>query len=860
MILTLTNFRCYKKVTFEFPDNGTILLWGTSGIGKTTIFKAINFVLYDNESKVITYGEKKCEVILQYKQYTITRRKNPSYFLFKNTETNTSYDGETAQHKIKEIFGDNFELTGYMTQKHSDKFFLMNNNERASFLQSLSIKDFDIENLRKKVKEAIRNRKDKLNSKSTERRLIQEQCKKFNIDDNTELVKPELKLDTKGLSFDDFIKEEESKMEKFKKQIKDKRQKLEDKTKELHQQEKLIETISSKQNLLTHFETRLNDLTKELNSINIPDEEEIEELQDENKNYENIIKLIRLKTLFKHAKDEYDSMIDIESKKIKEQLDTLTKNIEECNKYLLSDEQRKQFNKQIEINNKLSTLLKDIKSSDIVEYNTNIKILLENIDNEINDLDNIEFDTDLYDKINEMKIQLGKEEELYKNIVKMMKEGETHRHNCPKCKTGLMIHNNTIKEHNINIEELKKEKEEKEQQIKLIKTNIKLENDRLKELQAQANEAKQKHTKLIEYKERLEEYKTIELIDTKDIKQKLEQDISYSTKLSMYKKEFEKVDKIKTLKPDVLPPHLAKKRDNLLKAKREYEELKEDVTDYRPVPVEEYEQLILDNYTKINNIEKAKKQVTKLEKEIFTVETNIKECKEFIQNTQTEDIIKINKEIEEVKEGIEKIENNIEKMQKRDDKIKKYQKEIETYTQKYELLNHYNEIKNEESICVRALAKAEEFIKIIGEAESLSLSQTIQNINEELEEFISAFFGDNFTVSLTTFKQTKDGDKKAMIDIQIIKDGEVVPLDGLSGGEYDRVSLAFFLAFNKSSKCNIILLDECLASLHPELVEEIVEMIKERMHNKLVMFTLHQANTGIFDEVIDVCKYRCFHG
>jgi isochorismate synthase EntC len=155
--------------------------------------------------------------------------------------------------------------------------------------------------------------------------------------------------------------------------------------------------------------------------------------------------------------------------------------------------------------------------------------------------------------------------------------------------------------------------------------------------------------------------------------------------------------------------------------------------------------------------------------------------------------------------------------------------------------------------------KSEEFIKIITEAESLSLSQTIQNINEELEEFISAFFGDNFTVSLTTFKQTKDGDKKPMIDIQIIKDGEVVPLDGLSGGEYDRVSLAFFLAFNKSSKCNIILLDECLASLHPELVEEIVEMIKERMNNKLVMFTLHQANTGIFDEIIDVCKYRCFH-
>jgi DNA repair exonuclease SbcCD ATPase subunit len=859
MILTLTNFRCYKKVSFEFPDNGTILLWGTSGIGKTTIFKAINFVLYDNESKVITYGEKKCEVILQYKNYTITRRKNPSYFLFKNTETNDSYDGETAQHKIKEIFGDNFELTGYMTQKHSDKFFLMNNNERAAFLQSLSIKDFDIENLRKKVKEAIRNRKDKLNSKSTERRLIQEQCKKFNIDDNAELVKPELKLDTKGLSFDDFIKEEETKMEKFKKQVKDKRQKLESKIKEVHNQEKLIETIVSKKNLLEHFQKRLTELLQEKTNIVIPDEEELDDLKNDIETYQNIIKLIKIKQSFKEAKEEYDVMYEMENKKIKEQLETLTKNIEECNKYVLTEEQRKTYNKQIENANKLTSLLKEIKTSELIDYSDNISELLESIESEIKELEDIEFDTELYNKVNELKIQLSKTEEEYQNIIKMMKEGEGHRHNCPKCKTGLMIYNNTIKEHNVDVEELKKEKGEKEQTIKTLKNNIKIENEKIKQLQSEANEAKQKQNKLEQYKEKLNIYKDIEQVDIKQIKNKLEQDISYTTKLNMYKKEFEKIDKMKTLKPDVLPPHLIKKRDNLLKTKKQYEVLKEEIEDYDPLSVEEYEQMILDNNTKLSNIEGDIKKINKLSGEIKQSEKNIKDCEEFIKTTITEDVQSINKEIDELKESIEKAEGNIEKLQKRDDRVKKYQKEFEIYSQKFELLSRYNEVKNEESICVRSLAKSEEFIKMINEAESLSLSQTIQTINEELEEFISAFFDNNFNVSLATFKQTKDGDKKAMIDIQIVKDGETVPLDGLSGGEYDRVSLAFFLAFNKVSKCNIILLDECLASLHPELVEEIVEMIKERMNNKLVMFTLHQANTGIFDDVIDICKYRCFN-
>jgi exonuclease SbcC len=858
MILTLTNFRCYKKVTFDFPDNGTILLWGTSGIGKTTIFKAINFVLYDKESKVITYGEKKCEVIMQYKTYTITRRKGPTYFMIQNSEDKSLYINDVAQHKINEIFGDNFLLTGYMPQKNSDRFFLMSNIDKTTFLQSLSIKDFDIENLRKKVKDEIKLRKDKLTSKSTEKRMLLDQCKKLNIDDNSLLMEPELKIDTKGVQFEEFIIEEDQKSEKIKKQVKDKRQKLEQKIKEVHTQEKLVENINSKKNLLEHLQQRLNKLQLEKSKIELHDDDEIEELKDDIDNYKNIIKLIKLKQSFKEAKEEYDSMIEIESKKINEQLNTLSNNIDECTSHILTDEQRKIYNKQIETSNKLTSLLKDIKTSDLVDFNNNLISLLQSITNKIEELNNIEFDEELYNQLNELKFQLSKLEEDYKNIIKMLKEGETHRHNCPKCKTGLMIYNNSIKEHNINIEELKKEKSDKELMIKILKDKIKKESDSIKELQNKINEDNQKKNKLEEYKKQLEEYKTFKQVDIKEIKQVLDKDISYVTKLNMYKKEFEKIDKIKTLKPDVLPAHLIKKRDNLLKTKKQYDQLKEEIEDYEPFSIEEYEQMILNNNTKLSNIELNIQQINKVNNEITQLDKNIKECNEFISCNLSKDIELLNKEIEELKESIEKAENNIDKLQKRSERIKKYQKELELYNQKKEALDNYLNIKNEENICIRALSKSEEFNKYINDAESLSLSQTIQNINTDLEEFISAFFGDNFNVSLTTFKQSKDGEKKALIDIQIVKDGEIIPLDGLSGGEYDRVSLALFLAFNKSSKCGLILLDECLASLHPELVEEIVEMIKEKMNNKLVMFTLHQANTGIFDQVIDICKYKCF--
>ena len=89
-----------------------------------------------------------------------------------------------------------------------------------------------------------------------------------------------------------------------------------------------------------------------------------------------------------------------------------------------------------------------------------------------------------------------------------------------------------------------------------------------------------------------------------------------------------------------------------------------------------------------------------------------------------------------------------------------------------------------------------------------------------------------------------------------MQEGEQIPIDTLSGGEFDRLALALFLAFNKTSKSNIILLDECLASLHSELVEDIVELIKTKLSDKIVLFTLHQANTGIFDTIIDIEKYR----
>ena len=68
----------------------------------------------------------------------------------------------------------------------------------------------------------------------------------------------------------------------------------------------------------------------------------------------------------------------------------------------------------------------------------------------------------------------------------------------------------------------------------------------------------------------------------------------------------------------------------------------------------------------------------------------------------------------------------------------------------------------------------------------------------------------------------------------------------------DRCALALFLAFNKLAKGKILLLDECLSSLHAESVEEIVEHIQSEFKNKPCLMTLHQTTQGIFDHVIEL--------
>jgi DNA repair protein SbcC/Rad50 len=835
MKLVLNNFRCFKELTLEFPENGTVLLWGTSGIGKTTIFKAINFVLYGKEQKVVKHGEKKCKVELHFKDIVVKRTKVPNHLTL-NKSNGDEYADEPAQKEIEKIFGRDFLLTSYMAQKGTESFFNLSNNEKSSFLQKLSLKDFDVESIRRKTRDIIRERKDKLLVNSTQYKMIKKE-----YDCITTIKEPKLKIDLKGKSVDECIEADNKLKDKVKKVLKEKRLEIETLGRNL-------EKISINSVRIEEKEISLNDLKSKDYII----EENIDDFKEELNIYNKCILYYTLKKSCKEIKTEYDKMLEDERKKLQDDIDKTKINISKID--VLSEDEVTVINKAKSIYDKTKIRsLKDFESK------------LENIDISKKE----ELINSLTLSLNEKRDELSKkqvqQEALKKNIKELQdaigNKGHS-KYKCPKCSIAIYVEGDCLKEITENIGELKttlkdflSKRDLYEKEIKALDKDIKTINNEVVNMKVNHSNDLNLISDLEGYISVLKDEKYLKYVDDlSSLKGLLERDSENRYKLKTYQENLDKCMKNIELSVNVLPHYLKKKRDEVISLKKKYEEVKEELDDIELETREYYTSEVEDLKRKIETYEERVKAKEKITKEIQKIECEIRELKKGLEGI--EDIETLKSKISEIKEDINKKEDTEEKLRLREGKLLKYKEDVDSYKKQVDITGRLEEIKSEEEKLIRALGVAELMFKKINDAEGYSLQNTIDTINTDLEEFITHFFGDNFSVRLDSFKESKDGDKKSSIEVIIMQEGEQIPIDTLSGGEFDRLALALFLAFNKTSKSNIILLDECLASLHSELVEDIVELIKTKLSDKLVLFTLHQANTGIFDTIIDIEKYR----
>ena len=139
-------------------------------------------------------------------------------------------------------------------------------------------------------------------------------------------------------------------------------------------------------------------------------------------------------------------------------------------------------------------------------------------------------------------------------------------------------------------------------------------------------------------------------------------------------------------------------------------------------------------------------------------------------------------------------------------------------------------------------------------AEQQCISDFIDSLNQHATSYLSDFFpDDDIQVELTTLQEGKSsGKEKVAIHFQVTYREMTGDLSFLSGGERDRVNLAFTLAFSELVDNRILMLDECISSLDSETTNVVLEQIREKYKGKLVLIVSHQANLGFFDHVIEI--------
>jgi len=150
------------------------------------------------------------------------------------------------------------------------------------------------------------------------------------------------------------------------------------------------------------------------------------------------------------------------------------------------------------------------------------------------------------------------------------------------------------------------------------------------------------------------------------------------------------------------------------------------------------------------------------------------------------------------------------------------------------------------------LTNTKKFHDCVLKAEMLALNGLIDEINTHLSEYLELFFPDNpITMELSLFKcNDKTKTVKSQVNIKVGYRGTQTELSVLSGGERDRVNLAFTLALSEILNLKLILLDETLSSLDRETTENILESISRE--DRQIIMIAHQVSHGMFDNIIDI--------
>ena len=847
MKITLKNFRCHRDATFQIPDEGLVLLSGESGVGKTTILNAILYAMYGNLRKPYSRGTTSCQVTLEIKGITITRSNRPNRVVVKYQDT--EYEDEAAQGLIEKIFGMNsreFMSSSYVIQSHRNSVVSMTPNEQVEFIETLAFSDAIHIEYRKKFREAV---------KTSRKELARcEGCLSV-AEKQVSLVRDDIS-GTYSFDINDIVEPKTVKKEK------------EDLTRQMQTIRKRTIILQGELQVLQEVKRKNKELEKNKRTLEIEISQytqiraNLPEVLDQDKIKNLEFQLEQTNTLLSQTKSFHSRIKALEKiKKYQAELSrSLQTRIDKLKDTLLPQVELQKLEKKVrdlEKNRKTyesetagidaSKKTREEATSTIKEIFAEAKKIFfrKNTSRYKNGHTLLEY---LECKIKNLREDLSSAKYTVSDLEgKISIEKILGRvYACPQCSTVLSFEDGEL----CKASEVT-ENDGSDYQIRLIseKMNVASTQARFDKMgtwitllrAALANlskpvpklTVKYNHRDAIEMEKRLVGYSRT-LKDIEELKGQLSNLDDGSTTTSIIKDLRVKEEILVKGYPKDFTPNL------------EIETIKEQISQ------------ITSNLDEAWN---TKSEWSSLTREISTREDRLRYVikhlpqKKYLPSQKTRTISIVTEEMSTMQNSILMASSRLEELVKIIEHIGRYEIYQNTLTTLKKLQQQCSTYENERLAAEKALEGAMGLRAAGKEAEILAMEKTIESINEHAKIYLEELFKESILpllhVRLEGTKITSRGTIRTQMNTVVeYNDGSDGPFDDLSGGEKQRIELAFLFSVNDMIGSQMILLDECLNNLGFERNMEILSYLRDFSGGKLILVVAPKSVQGVFNEIV----------
>lgn len=833
MKVILTNFKCYAYREFVISENEITLIHGPSGIGKSTICAAINFVLFGSGSKVVKHDKNSCSVEVIFEDGRIFKRSKRPNFLSVTTQSGSVYTDDAAQEIINKDFGSAFDITGYLEQGSSNSFLLMTPASKSEFLERFAFRDVDLSGIKDKSKVFVKEMEVQLDSIQRELKMLR------NLKED--ILK---KVEKPDVNFEYLSTKNEAQLQGMLDAHVSELKEIDKKISELKQiQTEIVilnASMADKKAQLSHITAEKAQLDSELKEVSSKQllKEEIANLQEQLYHINHVKKV-------RKVQEDLDLTISMLSSSKKIELEQHSKRVQEVQHEL--DEFISKFEKNIFENEDEISRFQNIFSQ-ICSYKSSSTDCLSH-----------EKQSAL---INTLTSDLGSLEVQKAEIAQLVYKLESQLSilTCPSCDSLLRKIDDCLVSVNdpdiIESDDLMADIYNNKKELTEISKKISSLQKSLSCAKIQLSEIAKLDELLSSFQEK---YGTIiptshqENVGTWIYEnQKFVNDYISGCKKNIFlKKEFQKLQNFTF--SDVVK--IAEKKSETKK-----KELDQLLLLCPSLTTTTSESQIYQTLSEQDAIEKAK---TSLMKRLTQSEHTLSTTKAAVDDLEYK-LRSFNVDENNLASSIAEKYARKAQLQTAHDETVNVLRDF----RKYFDYNHFMSIVNsytaqidqliiQEQLAVEKLTGANKLKDLISEAEGQAISSLINSINSHARLFLDDFFPENpISVLLNPFKEVKKGSTvksvKSQINVEIEYKEMSCGLDSLSGGEVARISLAYTLALAEMINSPILMLDECTSSLDADMSSVVMESIKTHMPNKTIIVIAHQAEVGSYDNVISL--------